>query len=122
MDTFLGNNSVEDVSWLCSLSESELDMLISLKLLVIQKAEVIGREKLASKFDLKLLRALALVLMEYLKGNDKNLTYIPGLANPPIFTDSGSLLHCKMSDLLSIEELKTCSGMHEKKKQTAKRN
>ncbi|CAM8917290.1 unnamed protein product [Rhodiola kirilowii] len=57
MDPF-GNNRIEDVNWLCSLSESELDMLISLKKLVIQRAKVIGNPKLASKIDLKMLRAL----------------------------------------------------------------
>ncbi|XP_050231193.1 uncharacterized protein LOC126680182 [Mercurialis annua] len=120
MDEILGNNSIEDVSWLCLLSESELDMLISLKMLVIQRAKVIGHGELASKFDLKMLRALALVLMEYLKGNMKNLTHIPGLANSPIFMDGCSLLQCKLCDLLSIEELKTCIDIHEKKKQTTR--
>ncbi|KAH9792562.1 spc97/spc98 family of spindle pole body (sbp) component [Citrus sinensis] len=57
MNEILSKNRVEDVSWLCSLSESE-DMLISLKLLILQRAKVIGHEELANKFDLKTLRAL----------------------------------------------------------------
>ncbi|XP_057986081.1 uncharacterized protein LOC110639858 isoform X1 [Hevea brasiliensis] len=55
---FLGNNRLEDVRWLCTLSESELDMLISLKMLVIQRAKVLGHKQLAMKFDLKMLRIL----------------------------------------------------------------
>ncbi|XP_050231344.1 uncharacterized protein LOC126680286 [Mercurialis annua] len=116
MDEILGNNSIEDVRWLCSLSESELDMLISLRMLIIQRAKKIGHGGFASKFDLKMLRALALVLMEYLKGNIKNLTHIPGLANSPMFMDGCSLLQCKLGNLLSVEELKTCIGIHEKEK------
>lgn len=54
----LGNNSLEDLTWLCSLSESELDMLISLKMLVIQRAKMAGYDELSQKFDLKMIRAL----------------------------------------------------------------
>ncbi|OMO65907.1 Spc97/Spc98 [Corchorus olitorius] len=53
-----GNNSIEDVTWLCSLSESDLDFLISLKKLALKRASVIGHVQLAKKFDLKMLRAL----------------------------------------------------------------
>ncbi|KAL5176071.1 hypothetical protein HKD37_08G022128 [Glycine soja] len=49
---------VEDVAWLCSLSESEIDMLISLKLLIIQRAKMMGCKELASKFNLKMIRAI----------------------------------------------------------------
>uniref|UniRef100_A0A803LRI8 Pentatricopeptide repeat-containing protein n=1 Tax=Chenopodium quinoa TaxID=63459 RepID=A0A803LRI8_CHEQI len=55
---FIGNNHPDDVKWLCSLSESELDMLISLKKLALQRAQAVGHESLAQKFDLKMLRAL----------------------------------------------------------------
>ncbi|KAK9222207.1 hypothetical protein WN944_010639 [Citrus x changshan-huyou] len=60
MNEILSKNRVEDVDWLYSFSESELDMLISLKLLVLQRADVIGHEQLANKFDLKMLRAIDL--------------------------------------------------------------
>jgi len=36
------------------------DMLISLKMLVLQRAKVIGHESLAKKFDLKMLRAMGM--------------------------------------------------------------
>ncbi|CAN4113967.1 unnamed protein product [Withania somnifera] len=54
----LGNNRIEDVRWLCSLTESELDFLIGLKVLIQQCAKKIGHESLANKFDLKSLRTL----------------------------------------------------------------
>ncbi|XP_019250159.1 PREDICTED: uncharacterized protein LOC109229238 isoform X3 [Nicotiana attenuata] len=54
----LGNNRIEDVRWLCSLTESEIDLLIGLKVLIQQRAKKIGHESLANKFDLKTLRAL----------------------------------------------------------------
>ncbi|RVW91667.1 hypothetical protein CK203_024252 [Vitis vinifera] len=57
----LGSNRLEDVNWLCSLYDSELDMLISLKMMVLRRAKVIGHEDLAEKFDLKLLRALGML-------------------------------------------------------------
>ncbi|GAB4845692.1 hypothetical protein Ancab_039095 [Ancistrocladus abbreviatus] len=58
------NNRPEDVRWLYSLSESELDMLLSLKELALQRAKVIGHEDLAEKFDLKMLRGLGSILYE----------------------------------------------------------
>ena len=36
------------------------DMLISLKMLILQRAKVIGHESLAKKFDLKMLRAMGM--------------------------------------------------------------
>ncbi|KAJ9168577.1 hypothetical protein P3X46_020080 [Hevea brasiliensis] len=117
---FLGNNRLEDVRWLCTLSESELDMLISLKMLVIQRAKVLGHKQLAMKFDLKMLRILALVLMEYLKGNVENLSHIPGMAKAPDFIDGCCLSQCKLEAILSIEELKACIGI-DKSKKPAKR-
>ncbi|KAJ8426567.1 hypothetical protein Cgig2_010626 [Carnegiea gigantea] len=57
---FIGNNRSEDVKWLCSLSESELDILISLKKLVLRLAEVVGHESLARAFDVKVLRAIGI--------------------------------------------------------------
>lgn len=38
-------------------------MLISLKLLVLQRADVIGHEQLANKFDLKMLRAIGIYFL-----------------------------------------------------------
>ncbi|KAG5628694.1 hypothetical protein H5410_000411 [Solanum commersonii] len=68
----LGNNRIEDVRWLCSLTESELDLLIGLKVLIQQRAKKIGHKSLANKFDLKTLRALS----EFLLPLHKLVTFI----------------------------------------------
>ncbi|KAL2557245.1 Uncharacterized protein Fot_01984 [Forsythia ovata] len=76
--SILGNNHIEDVRWLCSLSESELDFLMGLKTLIHQRAKKIGHEALVKKFDLRTLRALGFVLMENLKGQLKDLSATSG--------------------------------------------
>ncbi|KAK9223440.1 hypothetical protein WN944_011883 [Citrus x changshan-huyou] len=115
MNEILSKNRVEDVSWLCSLSESELDMLISLKLLVLQRAKVIGHEELANKFDLKALRALGFILMERLKEKFKDLSLFPGSAEPAKFIAGCNLLKCDNEDILTVEELKTCLHIDSKR-------
>ncbi|XP_074284685.1 uncharacterized protein LOC141609803 [Silene latifolia] len=70
---FIGDNRPEDVSWLHSLSESEIDLLISLKDIVVQRAKVVGHESLADKFDLKMLRALGFILIQHVKGQISDL-------------------------------------------------
>ncbi|XP_022884080.1 uncharacterized protein LOC111400869 isoform X1 [Olea europaea var. sylvestris] len=72
--SILGNNYIEDVRWLCSLSASELDFMMGLKTLIHQRAKKIGHETLVKKFDLRTLRALSFVLMTNLKGQLKNLS------------------------------------------------
>ncbi|XP_035545367.1 uncharacterized protein LOC109004735 isoform X2 [Juglans regia] len=104
----LGGNRLEDVTWLCSLSESELDMLISLKIMLIQRAKVIGHESLAENFDLKILRALGFILMEYLKGKGKDLSLGPD--DPAAFMDHCKLLKCNVEEIVSLEELKALIG------------
>ena len=49
------NNDQEGI-WL----DRSQDMLISLKMLVLQRAKVISYDSLAQKFDLKMLRALGM--------------------------------------------------------------
>ncbi|KAI9197712.1 hypothetical protein LWI28_002930 [Acer negundo] len=120
LNEILSKNRIEDASWLCSLSESELDMLISLKLLVLQRAKIIGHEDLANKFDLKMLRALGLILMEYFKGKVKDLSLIPALAEPALM-DCSNLLKCNSEDIMSIEELNTRLDI-DSKKRPAKRS
>ncbi|XVF27203.1 hypothetical protein REPUB_Repub14bG0086900 [Reevesia pubescens] len=110
-----GNNSIEDVSWLCSLSESELDLLICLKKLAIKRASVIGHVQLAKKFDLKMLRALGFVLMEHLKEKVKDLSLTPGLVESAAFLDCSDLLKCKLDDVMSTEELKECIAFKTRK-------
>lgn len=105
---------MEDVSWLCSLSESELDMLISLKTVVLQRAKIIGLDKLAENFDLKMLRALAFILMEYLKTKGKDSSLVPdGCA---AVLDHCNLLKCNVEEIMSVEELKACIGADSNKR------
>ncbi|KAK9285355.1 hypothetical protein L1049_024546 [Liquidambar formosana] len=112
-----GNNQLEDVSWLCSLSESELDMLICLKKLVIQRAKIIGCNVLAEKFDLKMLRAIGFILMEYLKGRLKDLSAIQGFADSAAFLEGCNLLNCNLNDSISLEELMACINIDSKKRE-----
>ncbi|KAJ7980221.1 Spc97/Spc98 family of spindle pole body (SBP) component [Quillaja saponaria] len=106
MDEFLGETTLEDVKWLCSLSESELDFLISLKMLVIQRSKMIGHTELANKFNLKTLRAMGLVLIEYLKLQVKDLSpTLDDLAKSPSFLDACDLLKCGPKNAMSIEEV-----------------
>ncbi|KAF7143913.1 hypothetical protein RHSIM_Rhsim05G0134700 [Rhododendron simsii] len=100
---------IEDVRWLCSLSESELDLLISLKEMVLRR----GRNSLAKKFDLKMLRALGFILMEHLKGQLKDVSVIPVLAESSSFLDGCNIVNSKLSDTIStmdIEELRAYVG------------
>ncbi|KAJ7942847.1 Gamma-tubulin complex component protein, partial [Quillaja saponaria] len=114
MDEFLGETKLEDVRWLCSLSESELDFLICLKMLVIQRSKVIGHAELANKFDLKTLRAMGLVLIEYVKLQVKDLSPTPDdLAKSPSFLDACNLLKCapkNPKNSMSIKEVEANIG------------
>ncbi|XP_061343119.1 uncharacterized protein LOC133289235 [Gastrolobium bilobum] len=103
--------TVGDVTWLCSLSESEIDMLISLKLLIIQRAKMIGCDELANKFDLKMIRAIALVLMEHLKTELKDSLLISDTAKSAAFLDACNLLKCNNEVGATIEELSTNVGV-----------
>ncbi|CAI0427025.1 unnamed protein product [Linum tenue] len=110
----IGNNRIEDVSWICSLSEPELDLLIGLKKLVILRAKAIGHVELAEKFDLKMLRAIGLVVMEHFRQKVKDLPPVPGMDETSACIDGCNLLKSKL-DKLSIEELKSCLGMKKEK-------
>lgn len=110
MEHILGRNRVEDASWLCYLSESELDVLIDLKMMVIHRAKLIDCDSLVEKFDLKILRALGFILMEHYKENIKNMSDTPVLADICASLDRCNLLKQDDKDgsgSMSIEELKT---------------
>ncbi|RDY06155.1 hypothetical protein CR513_09901, partial [Mucuna pruriens] len=112
---------VEDVAWLCSISESEIDMLISLKLLIIQRAKMIGHKDLANKFNLRMIRAIAafsnfertsaaLVLMEHLKTEIKDSSLIPNMMKSTAILDACNLLKCNNEVDANIDELSTSLG------------
>ncbi|KAK9684145.1 hypothetical protein RND81_10G189700 [Saponaria officinalis] len=87
----IGDNHHEDVRWLHSLSEPEIDLLIGLKDIAVQRAKVIGQERLSDKFDLKLLRALSYILMQHVKGQLSNLQ-LTGVDKLKEMLEGGNLL------------------------------
>lgn len=108
-EDILGRNRVEDASWLCYLSESELDLLIDLKMMVIHRANLIDCHSLVEKFDLKILRALGFILMEHYKENIKNMSDTPVLADICASLDRCNLLKEDDKDgsgFTSVGELK----------------
>nr|CAD1830716.1 unnamed protein product [Ananas comosus var. bracteatus] len=68
-----------EVAWLSSLSESELDFLISLKEMAAMRAKNVGFSDLAEKFDVRTLRALGIVLLENFKERVKSTSADPKL-------------------------------------------
>ncbi|XP_062081049.1 uncharacterized protein LOC133785835 isoform X2 [Humulus lupulus] len=122
MKNIFRDNSVEDVSWLCSLSESELDMIISLKMLVLQRAKVFGQDQIAQKFDLKMLRALGLIMMEYVKEKVKERPPVAGLGESIAFLDSCNLLKCDVENILESEEILYCIAAKSRKRHANRQN
>ncbi|CAM0871789.1 unnamed protein product [Alopecurus aequalis] len=73
------STSTEESQWLATLSEPELDFLISLKMLAVKRAETAGRPHLADAFDLRTLRALGIVLLESFKERLKETSVDPAI-------------------------------------------
>ncbi|KAJ0231023.1 Spc97 / Spc98 family of spindle pole body [Hirschfeldia incana] len=118
LNEILKNNRTRDISWLCSLSEPELDLLISLKKLAIHRAETSDHDELADHFDLKLLRALGLVLMEYVRKTDTCL--VPSAGHQLQGLDHCNLLKTHVDDTaIDVEEIVT--GICNTKKKQKKR-
>ncbi|KAF8023104.1 hypothetical protein BT93_F0565 [Corymbia citriodora subsp. variegata] len=88
---------------------------MSLKTLALQRARGIGREHLAEKFDLKMLRAMGMILMEHLKGKVKDLEGIPGLAGSASHLDASSILKSSLENVMTLEATKACLDTHLKK-------
>ncbi|XP_008460383.2 uncharacterized protein LOC103499220 [Cucumis melo] len=109
----LKNNRIEDISWLCSLSESEVDLLISIKMLVLQRAKAIGHENLAEKFDLKTLRTIGFVLMEHLKG-ELRTSDVTDLSQSAL--NACNLLDSNLEKSLPIDEIMTSICLDRRKK------
>ncbi|VAI82009.1 unnamed protein product [Triticum turgidum subsp. durum] len=129
----------EESRWLAALSEPELvsfngavvvvvqDLLISLKLLAVKRAETAGRPHLADAFDLRTLRALGVVLLEDFKHRLREETSLDAtvldrlaLSRDPV-TDVG--VGCSSSDSevfrrRSKDQPIKPSGVKRKRKQT----
>ncbi|KAE9455885.1 hypothetical protein C3L33_12213, partial [Rhododendron williamsianum] len=111
---------IEDVRWLCSLSESELLLWPStyyclLSLMTHSKLFCILR--IICLF--KILPMTGFILMEHLKGQLKDVSIIPGLAESSSFLDGCNILNSKLSDTFStmdIEELRSFVGTDQRKR------
>ncbi|GAB2223734.1 hypothetical protein Droror1_Dr00004474 [Drosera rotundifolia] len=86
----MDENSRDDVRWLNSLSESELEFLVTMKKLVFRRAIAIGHEECANKFDLKMLRTLGSAVMQHVK--DKVLV----LSNPGLPVSAAVFEGCNL--------------------------
>ncbi|XP_073050000.1 uncharacterized protein [Primulina eburnea] len=111
----LGNNDIDDVRWLCSLTESELDLLMGLKNLVHLRAKKIGHEDLSEKFDLQMLRTLSFYFMENLEGRLKDLLGPTGfgsnILNHNISDDFGSMTIEELYPFISYDKRKRIADM-----------
>ncbi|CAH8277874.1 unnamed protein product [Arabidopsis lyrata] len=124
LSQILKNNRTDDLTWFCSLSESELDLLISLKQLVIQRAKISGLQDLvADQLDLKMLLALGFVLMEYVRKRVEDDTSLdPSVVQQLSLLDSCNLLKTDVDDTVDIEEILTEICNKNSKKKTRKRS
>ncbi|XP_028770550.1 uncharacterized protein LOC114727931 isoform X1 [Neltuma alba] len=111
MDKCFIKDRPEDVSWLCSLSTSEIDMLINLKLYVRHRAKMIGYEELAEKFDLKVLRAIAFILFEYFKEKVKDPSLTLDAVKPAALSSACNLLRCDHEGVICVEDLSKNIGV-----------
>ncbi|CAK8564308.1 unnamed protein product [Lathyrus sativus] len=106
LDKINNETRLQDIDWICSLSESQIDFMVSLKLLITKRAERIGCKNLADRFDLKTIRAIAFVLMENLKTEVKETSFVKSVA----FLDACNILKCSNEVSATIEELSKVVG------------
>ncbi|GJS53762.1 hypothetical protein Tco_0627124 [Tanacetum coccineum] len=112
-DEMIGKNRIQDIRWLCSLSESELDLLISLKKMAIQRSSFIEHHFLSHKFDLKLLRGLSFVLIQVLKDRLGDNSQVAESC-----LEKSNLVKQEISEEfreMGVEELMACIGTDRKK-------
>ncbi|KAI5381475.1 hypothetical protein KIW84_063988 [Lathyrus oleraceus] len=100
LDKINNETRVQDVDWICSLSESEIDFMISLKLLITKRAERIGCKNLADRFDLKTIRAIEV----------KETSLVPDTVKSTAFLDACNILKCSNVVSATIEELSKTVG------------
>ncbi|XP_062118675.1 uncharacterized protein LOC133832331 [Humulus lupulus] len=91
-------------------------MIISLKMLVLQRAKLFGQDQITQKFDLKMLRALGLIMMEYVKEKVKEKTLVAGLEESFAFLDSCNQLQCDVENILDSEEVLNCIAAKSRKR------
>ncbi|CAL9151794.1 unnamed protein product [Musa hybrid cultivar] len=111
-----GGGGGGDVAWLSSISEPELDFLISLKELIVRRAKTIGHKYLADKFDVKMLRALGIVLLEYFKEHAESAC-APKLAETlALFNGCGSGTQPSHASMVVSESMQASSFMTPRRK------
>ncbi|XP_065015003.1 uncharacterized protein LOC135642631 [Musa acuminata AAA Group] len=111
-----GGGGGGDVAWLSSISEAELDFLISLKELIVRRAKTIGHKYLADKFDVKMLRALGIVLLEYFKEHAESACP-PKLAETlALFNGCGSGTQPSHASMVVSESMQASSFMTPRRK------
>ncbi|KAI9094814.1 hypothetical protein K1719_026620 [Acacia pycnantha] len=72
---------------------------------------MIGHEEQAEKFNLKVLRAIAFVLMEYLNGNVKDSSLTLDAVKPAAILDACNSLRCDHEGVASVEDLSENIGV-----------
>ncbi|GLJ53581.1 hypothetical protein SUGI_1143080 [Cryptomeria japonica] len=75
--------SEEDKAWLASRTEPELDMLISIKKMAMERAKTIQDERANGIFNFKLLRTIGLLLEEFVKESLKNAHSLGDVVETP---------------------------------------
>ncbi|KAL9272824.1 hypothetical protein AKJ16_DCAP10131 [Drosera capensis] len=100
----MDENSCDDVRWLNSQSESELEFLVTLKKLVFRRAIAIGHEECAKIFDLKMLRTLGSAVMQHVKNKVLDLS-TPGLPVSAAAFEGCNLLRRDSKQTLSLRNI-----------------
>uniref|UniRef100_A0A0D9VV26 Gamma-tubulin complex component n=1 Tax=Leersia perrieri TaxID=77586 RepID=A0A0D9VV26_9ORYZ len=112
----------QDSRWLRTLSEPELDLLISLKDLAMAYTANASLSVLGHDYDLRTLRALGIVLLENLKERLKGTSVDPSIFNRlALLSDSDAHFPSIASDAESEEvrskSKRTPTGVNGKRKQ-----
>ncbi|KAK9096436.1 hypothetical protein Sjap_021933 [Stephania japonica] len=115
-----GKHDSKDIQWLSSLSDYDLDLLISLKQLVMQRAKVIGRSHIAERFDLKILGALGFVLMKHFKNRLIDSPVMSDLSEAAVYLENISFLKLDCKDRLesSMEDTMPSTKSISRKRKT----
>lgn len=68
--------SDEDKAWLASLSDAEVDLLVSIKEMALERAKTIQDERVNGVFGFRVLRTLGLLLKELIKERLKSVEFL----------------------------------------------
>jgi hypothetical protein len=68
--------SDEDKAWLASLSDAEVDLLVSIKQMAMERAKTIQDERVNGLFGFKVLRTIGILLKELIKERLKSVDFL----------------------------------------------